>query len=533
MSPQQNDFFQHSPMFAFSILFHLLLVLLLLQVHFGVVVETSPAKTTAISVFFGESENTGEEAALGEPEAEEKPSESEAEKAEEPLPAETSETSTSAEQTQLTAETLFSSETNHSENFGVGASPQTAQNFQALLKNNAPVKPLHPPSSSSSKLLSAKEVFSSRSSKGRKDGTAQNGGSSATESAVESALEWLAKHQSTNGSFDPVAFNERCPCSGKGYATYHQGLTGLVLLCFSGAGYTHQSGPYQREVKTALEFLKIQQDPSGRFAPTNMYNHAIVLLALAEIYALTKDASLLGYLRKGIAFSQNSQQPGGGWSYAANPQPSRNDTSITGFMLMALITCHIAGVEVDTVVFRGVARHFSEMTDPDGTVIYADNGDNASRGGLGMIAVGLYARLALGLSPRHSLSRKQTELLLGNLPQWNKASELNNSMYYWYYGTLATFFMEPNDFNRWNQALQQTLLPQQQRQGHLKGSFDPDCKWGKHGGRIYATAMNTLCLEIYYKYSPQYLQSLPEFKKFWDDEKKWKPWEKKIVGKRE
>ncbi|MEK7482961.1 MAG: hypothetical protein AABZ60_01375, partial [Planctomycetota bacterium] len=327
-------------------------------------------------------------------------------------------------------------------------------------------------------------------------------------------------------------FSERCHCSGKGYETYLQGLTGFVLLCYSGVGYTHQEGPYRREVKRALDFLLAQQDASGRFGTTNMYNHAISLLALAEIYALTKDSRLASPLRNAVTFGQNAQQAGGGWSYAANPQPSRNDTSITGFMLMALVTCHISGIEVDTAIFRGIARHFEEMTDPDGSVIYADTGDNASRGGMGIVAIGLYSRLALGFSPQNNLSRKQTNLLLGNLPQWNKANDLNNSMYYWYYGSLATFLMGKSDFAQWNQSLQTTLLPHQQQTGHLKGSYDPDCKWGKHGGRLYSTAINTLCLEIYYKYSPRYLQSLPEFKKLWEEEKKLQPWEKKIVGKR-
>ena len=38
----------------------------------------------------------------------------------------------------------------------------------------------------------------------------------------------------------------------------------------------------------------------------------------------------------------------------------------------------------------------------------------------------------------------------------------------------------------------------------LSGSWDSSTVWGGHGGRVYATAMATLCLEVYYRYLPIY-----------------------------
>ncbi len=50
--------------------------------------------------------------------------------------------------------------------------------------------------------------------------------------------------------------------------------------------------------------------------------------------------------------------------------------------------------------------------------------------------------------------------------------------------------------------MQRQLLRLQRTDGHLAGSWDPDTVWGSYGGRVYSTAMATLCLEVYYRYLP-------------------------------
>jgi hypothetical protein len=59
-------------------------------------------------------------------------------------------------------------------------------------------------------------------------------------------------------------------------------------------------------------------------------------------------------------------------------------------------------------------------------------------------------------------------------------------------------------WNDWNYALQAALLSTQHRSGALAGSWSPATQWGNYGGRVYSTAMATLCLEVYYRFLPLY-----------------------------
>jgi hypothetical protein len=75
--------------------------------------------------------------------------------------------------------------------------------------------------------------------------------------------------------------------------------------------------------------------------------------------------------------------------------------------------------------------------------------------------------------------------------------------YAWYYATLALFHVGGPGWEAWNRSLQATLLPLQRQDGTpLAGSWDPDPVWGGHGGRVYATALTALTLEVYYRHLP-------------------------------
>ena len=111
------------------------------------------------------------------------------------------------------------------------------------------------------------KVYRSRVEPDRPTRARLAGASAASEQAVERALDWLARHQDPDGRWDaavaryddgtPVQgdddFTAHCPgdevCSGVcAYWEADTALTGLALLAYLGAGYTHLDGQYTETV---------------------------------------------------------------------------------------------------------------------------------------------------------------------------------------------------------------------------------------------------------------------------------------------
>ena len=58
-------------------------------------------------------------------------------------------------------------------------------------------------------------------------------------------------------------------------------------------------------------------------------------------------------------------------------------------------------------------------------------------------------------------------------------------------------------WGQWNKALRNSIRDQQCKSGWpgcARGSWDPVGPWGRDGGRVYSTALMTLCFEVYYRY---------------------------------
>jgi hypothetical protein len=125
-----------------------------------------------------------------------------------------------------------------------------------------------------------------------------------------------------------------------------------------------------------------------------------------------------------------------------------------------------------------------------------------------MTAAGLLNRQYLGWGQRNPDLHKGSKFLAspGNLPQAKGTpNEKLGPIYYYYYASQVLHHMDNEDWQTWNPLMREKLLRLQEKDGHKKGSWDPNgADHGGAGGRIYSTSLSLLTLEVYYRYLPLY-----------------------------
>jgi len=355
----------------------------------------------------------------------------------------------------------------------------------------------------------ALETYQARTSGQRMSAALKNGGSEESERAVETSLKWLASVQEKDGHWSWAEHGggavDKDP-EGRprtdGDKAADSGITGLVVLSFLGAGYTHEKGPYTSEVRQALDWLIAQQQSdgylaakAGRFARN--YCHAIATFALAEAYAMQKDAADYPELRvavhKALKKICDMQNGDGGWRYSEGGVGDESDMSMFGWQLMAVKSGANAGIPVPEETRNGMIRFLKARGrgNSEGLAGYRKNDQPTAA----MTAEALFCRQMFGVKSKVSATQEAVGYLRRRLPRVTEYDE-----YYWYYGTLAMHNLDDESWKEWNNALRDMLISLQHQDGPMAGSWDPRGKWGGIGGRLYSTALSTMCLEVYYRY---------------------------------
>jgi hypothetical protein len=364
------------------------------------------------------------------------------------------------------------------------------------------------------------EVYRLRVAPNRDELARARGATAHSEGAVSAALAWLAANQDADGGWNArrhaggrersVLGRQRLGYDGQvAGVRADSGVTGLALLAFLGSGHTHaRAGPYQKTVANGLAYLVARQGADGNLAGgattyAHMYCHGMAAFALSEAYALASDTALAEPVGRAVRYSLEAQNPySGGWRYLPWRQrpDDRGDTSQLGWQLMAIKSAQLAGVGVPAASEQGMIKFLEAVRQgPQGGLASYRPDEPASPA---MTAEALTCRLFLGSRLSHQATAEATDLLLRNAPG---SGEMN--LYYWYYATLALYQTQGEAWSRWNEALQVTLTRSQVASGELAGTWPTDDVWGGYGGRVYTTAVGALCLEVYYRYLPLYVET--------------------------
>jgi len=349
--------------------------------------------------------------------------------------------------------------------------------------------------------------FKGRSGATREIMLRQGGGNAATEACVARGLIWLAKQQKPDGSWE-------LPGDPRKIAA-----TGIALLPFLAAGYTHKGAPkesfnpndkdrkpskYPQQIDNGIKYLISKQTRGGDFDTDSMYEHAIATMALCEAYGMTADKKLQPRAQSAVDYIVKAQHAAGGWRYSPG---QAGDTSVTGWQIQALKSAHLAGLKVPKEALtkaNGFLDSVAGGTPNGSTYGYVNKGASPS-----MTAVGLLCRQYLGWGPKNPGLIGGVEVLKQMPPRDVRKPDDNRQMdiYYYYYATQVMHFYGGPDWHEfWNPRMRDWLLNLQVTgNGPNAGSWNPDGTFtGSAGGRLLATCLCLLTQEVYYRHLPLY-----------------------------
>ncbi len=321
------------------------------------------------------------------------------------------------------------------------------------------------------------------------------GGTATTEAAVQRALAWLKRNQRRDG-----LWSLKGPYSGGAFDENKTAATAMALLAFQGAGQTHQTGVYREQIEKGWRALLKMQSSDGSFfkagiAEQQLYCQAQAMIAVCEIYGMTKDSRFRSAAQKSVDYAVHVQAPEGGWRYRPGVD---TDTSVTGWYVMGLQSALMAGLQVPSPTLRKIGEYLDSVSEFGGAYYkYHPTRRSASPS---MTAEGLLCRQYLGWNRSDKRLAEGIELLMDNPITWD-----DRDVYYWYYATQVLHHMENESWERWNRVMRQAIPEHQTIAGPESGSWDADGdRWGTHGGRLYTTCLSVYMLEVYYRHLPIY-----------------------------
>lgn len=323
---------------------------------------------------------------------------------------------------------------------------------------------------------------------GDRDGV--GGASRASDGALRAGLDWLARHQSPDGGWNNLPNDH--PLSGRISATGHSGVTALVLLCFLCAGEGPHEGPFAEQVARGLAWLVrdvgVDGAVSRRFSG---YEQSVGVLALAEAQGRFPSPEVDSALRRAVACLEAAQDPvGGGWRYRPR---DKADTSVTCWAALGLKAAEHVGVRVDATTWAGMKTLVEAVSLDDGTTTYMAG---YNRIGDGMIASGLFLRLALG-EPATTPRNEAAALLTARI-----ADRPRHDAYATYYAALAMYQVGGPAWREFNPKVRDAAVAAQTGGTQCeRGSWDRGGPW-TYNSIVLSTAFNVLTLETYYRYLP-------------------------------
>jgi len=330
----------------------------------------------------------------------------------------------------------------------------------------------------------------------------KTGATAESEKAVMKALRWMKSTQAPDGSWGEKN---------------KSAMTGLALLAYLGNCKTPLSEEFGETVLKAVVFLtslnhgngKLSQNTGDKFWP---YEHAIATQALAEMLCVCKQLSITipnlnEITQKAGQFLIDHQHESGSWDYGYDQTgPRGGDLSIAAWHVEALKALQWTGLP-----FNNHARCMEQA------MRYIANNQHAG-GGFGYTSQkslnpGLFSLTGAGvLGLQYSPKAYRAQIVSGSAYIAQTASlewgTPDVDLYSHYFMSIAMKNQGGDHWKKYNAVLRDELIKNQNDDGTWKNpegklrAMAPMYQGTGSENVIYRTALCTLMLEVYYRYSP-------------------------------
>ena len=322
--------------------------------------------------------------------------------------------------------------------------------------------------------------------------------------AIRRGLAFLTRVQNPDGSFGRRDRNA---------------LTSLAILAFLASGHTPDAPTHGKQVAAAIDYLlaKGRQKENGYFGDSNrhgMYNHAITVLALAEVIGMgateDQERKLRAACQRGVELlvaAQSAKKKGpehvGGWRYSVTSNES--DLSVTAWVVMALRAAQNAGIAVPKETIGRAVAYVKKLFDHrSGGFSYLPRPQPT----FAMSAAGLLALQVCGVYEGREV-RACGDWLMKHADEWRTTAWQTNIWFYYgtYYYAQASYQLG-GEYGKLGEAVVKQLLladgaPAKQQPGG-NWPFSPRSGEERRAGNVYTTSMAILALSVEYKLLPIY-----------------------------
>jgi len=349
-----------------------------------------------------------------------------------------------------------------------------------------------------------------------------------TKQAVPATLEWMKSQQNENGSWP------------KNPNKYSVSMTAFGMLSFLANGVTPDDKDYGYTLEAAASWLRSQIDletgilksglDTGPYGES-VYQQAIATYAISEFYGMTKIPTFKPVMDKMIELLVKHQREDGSWSYKYSPDHF-SDASVSGWHAQALKAAYSSGCKVEGLeeATQKVSEMFlqnviTDLSNPKHGYGYykcdpkKQGSPREPLGAVSALCLQLYGegrskavKVAYDKIKESFLKTKEYQYINPKHLQAAHAAKV----YDWYYQTQVVFqHKEMNFWRVWNakflygQLYKNQIRTKNEDSGKIEGFWKmpgskeamekaPESSWST----FYATALNCLTLQVYYRNLP-------------------------------